>query len=81
MNAQHEKFGDLPRFLDSLIQDYGDYLFVVVANIGVAVVIWILVRRRRSTAGQAHVAVFLQRTQAKQDPESEPHPFDDSQSR
>lgn len=82
MNALLEKLGDLPAFLDSLIRDYGDYLFVVLANIGVAVIIWILTRQRRSDARQqGRMAIVIVNTQARQQSGSEPDPFDDSQSR
>ena len=81
MNAQFQRLGELPNFLDSLIRDYGDYLFVVLANIGVAVIIWILTRKRRSTAQEERMAIVIVNTQARQDTGSEPDPFDDSQSR
>ena len=81
MNAQLQRLGELPNFLDSLIRDYLDYLFVVLANIGVAVIIWILTRRRRSTAQEERMAIVIVNTQARQDTGSEPDPFDDSQSR
>ena len=81
MNAQLQRLGELPNFLDSLIRDYLDYLFVVLANIGVAVIIWILTLKRRSTAQEERMAIVIVNTQARQDTGSEPDPFDDSQSR
>ncbi len=81
MNAQFQRIGELPTFLDSLIRDYGDYLFVVLANIGVAVIIWLLTRKRRSTAQEERMAIVIVNTQARQETGSEPDPFDDSQSR
>lgn len=81
MNTKLESLGDLPNFLDSLIRDHGDYLFVILANIGVAVIIWILTRRRRSIAQEGRMAIVIMNTQAKQDAGSEPYPLDDSQSR
>lgn len=81
VNALPERLGELPIFLDSLIREYGDYLFVVLANIGVAVIIWILTRKRRSTAQEERMAIVIMNTQPRQDTGSEPDPFDDSQSR
>lgn len=67
--------------LDRVIEDHGHLLFLVAVFVGLAVIIWILVRPRRSATGQVQVAIVLGTTRAKQDPDSEPHPLDDSQFR
>lgn len=67
--------------LDRVIETYGDRIFMGVAFAGVAVIIGILTRKRRSTAQEERMAIVIVNTQARQDTGSEPDPFDDSQSR
>lgn len=74
-----QKFANLPQFLDHLIQEHGHYLFIGLANIGVAVIIWILFRRRRPPTSAVQIIILPLGTQPKRDSEPEPPILDDSQ--
>ena len=67
----------LTDFLDHLIQEHGDYLFIGFVYLGFAVIIWILVRRRRTPVVPVSVVILPLGAPPKRDPEPEHSPFDD----
>jgi hypothetical protein len=56
------------RFLDRMIQDYGDDLYVGFAYLCVLIIVWMLVRRRKRSAHDITVVILPQPPRREPDP-------------
>ena len=64
------------KFLDSLIREHGDYLFVAFFYFCVAFLVWMFIRRRKRPAQPTSTVVVLPfGIGAKREPEQEPASF------
>ena len=77
MAHPHQILRPFTLFLDLLIQEPGDYLFVGFLYLGFPVIISILVRRRRTPVAPVSVVILPLGAPPKRDPEPEHSPFDD----
>jgi cobalamin biosynthesis protein CobD/CbiB len=65
------------KFLDRLIQDYGDYLFVGFAFFCIVLISWIVSRRRKHPVHDISVVILPLGQAPKRDCEPQPLLFDD----
>lgn len=63
------------KFLDRLIQDYGDYLFVGFFYLCVVLIAWIVVRRRKRPVHEIPVVVLPLGQAPRREPDPEPPPL------
>jgi cbb3-type cytochrome oxidase subunit 3 len=65
------------KFLDRLIQEHGERLFVVFVYVCLGVIIWIFTRRRKHPVQDIRVVILPFNITPKKEPEHLPGPFDD----
>ena len=65
------------RFLDGLIRDYGDYLFLGFFYLCVLLIVWIFVHRRRRPVHEVPVVILPLGHAPKREPDLEPPPFEE----
>ena len=65
------------KFLDRLIQEHGERLFVVFVYVCLGVIIWIFTRRRKHPVQDIRVVILPFNIAPKKEPEHLPGPFDD----
>lgn len=65
------------RFLDSVIQEHGDYLFAGLVFLSLLVIVWIFTRRRKHPVHEFPVMVLPLGHAPKREPEPEPSPFEE----
>ena len=65
------------RFLDSVIQEYGDYLFAGFVVLSLLVIVWIFARRRKHPVHELPVMILPLGHPPKREPEPEPSPFEE----
>ncbi|HWY75473.1 MAG TPA: hypothetical protein VN281_07645 [Verrucomicrobiae bacterium] len=63
------------KFLDRLIRDYGDYLFVGFFYLCVVLIAWIVVRRRKRPVHEIPVVVLPLGQAPRREPDPEPPPL------
>jgi hypothetical protein len=67
------------KFLDRIIEEHGDRLFMVLVFVCLGVIAWILVRRRKRPVYDFPVAILPLGTPPKHDADSEPVAFRDNE--
>jgi hypothetical protein len=65
----------LTRFLDRLIHDYGDYLFVGFFYLCVVLIAWMFMRRRKRPVHEIPVVVLPLGQAPRREPDPEPPPL------
>jgi hypothetical protein len=65
------------KFLDSLIQENGDYLFVGFVFLSLLVIVWMLARRRKRPVHEIPVVILPLGNAPRREPDPEPPPFED----
>ena len=65
------------KFLDRLIQDYGDYLFVGFVFVSLIFIAWIFARRRKRPAHEVPVVILPLGNAPRREPDPEPPPFEE----
>jgi hypothetical protein len=70
-------FARFTRFLDRLIRDYGDYLFLGFFLLCVLVILWIVVRRRKRPVREVPVVILPLGNAPSLEPDPQPPPFED----
>ena len=65
------------KFLDRMIEEHGDQLFVVFGFICLGIVVWIFAHRRKQPVREISVVVFPLGNVPQREPETDPLPFDD----
>ena len=66
------------KFLDRLIQDHGDFLFVGLVAVSLLIVAWIVVRRRKRLTHDIPVVILPLGQAPRREPELDPPPpFED----
>jgi len=65
------------KFLDRLIAEQGDFLFVICTYVGLGVIVWILTRRRKRPVHDISVVILPLGLPPKREAEPEPVPFND----
>ena len=65
------------RFLDSVIQEHGDYLFAGLVVLSLLVIVWIFARRRKLPVHELPVMILPLGHAPKREPEPEPSPFEE----
>ena len=71
---------DFLAFLDYLIEEHGHYLYIGCVYVGLAVILWILVRPRRprrTEVGPVTIVILPWGPPPKRDPPPIDSPFDD----
>jgi hypothetical protein len=71
------KVARVTRFLDSLIQEHGDQLFVGFVFLSLVVLIWIFVRRRKRPVRDFPVVILPLGRAPIREVEPEPPPFEE----
>ena len=67
----------LTRFLDRMIQDHGDTIFVAFTFICLAIIAWIFVRPRKRAVHDFSVTILSLGQPPRREPEQEPPPFEE----
>ena len=65
------------KFLDRMIQEHGDRLYVIFGYVCLGVILWILTRRRRHPVQDIHVVILPFDIAPKKEPGHSPGPFED----
>ena len=65
------------QFLDRMIQDHGDSLFVVFTFLCLAIIAWIFVRPRKRPVHDFSVTILPLGQAPKREPEQDPSPFEE----
>jgi hypothetical protein len=65
------------RFLDRMIQEHGDSLFVVFTFACLAIITWILIRRRKRPVHNISVTILPLGQLPRREPEQDPPPFEE----
>ena len=65
------------RFLDYLIQEHGDYLFVGLVFLCLLIIAWIVVRRRKGPVHEVPVVILPLGHAPQREPDPEPPPFEE----
>ena len=65
------------KFLDSLIQEHGDYLFAGFVFLSLLVIVWMFSRRRKHPVHELPVMILPLGHAPKREPEPEPSPFEE----
>ena len=65
------------KFLDRMIEEHGDQLFVVFGFICLGVIVWIFARRRKHPVRDISVVVLPLGNAPRREPETDPPPFSD----
>ncbi len=65
------------KFLDRMIEEHGDQLFVVFGFICLGVIVWIFTRRRQQPVRDISVVVLPLGNAPRREPETDPPPFSD----
>ena len=65
------------RFLDSLIQEHGDYLFAGLVFLSILVIGWMFARRRKHPVNELPVVILPLGHAPRREPEPEPSPFEE----
>ena len=68
------------KFLDRMIEEHGDQLFMVFAFVCLGVVGWILTRKRRHPVQDFRVIILPLHVARRREPERLPEPFEDRSS-
>ena len=65
------------QFLDRMIQDHGDSLFVVFTFLCLAIIAWIFVRPRKRPVHDISVTILPLGQAPRREPEQDPPPFEE----
>ena len=65
------------KFLDRLIQDYGDYLFVGLVFVSLVFIAWIFARRSYRPAHDVPFVILPLGNAPRREPDPEPPPFEE----
>ena len=65
------------KFLDRMIEEYGDQLFVVFGFICFGIMVWIIARRRKQPVREIPIVVLPMGNAPRREQETDPPPFDD----
>ena len=65
------------KFLDHLIQEHGEYLFVGFVFLCLLIIAWIVVRRRKRPVHEVPVVILPLGNPPRREPDPEPPPFEE----
>jgi hypothetical protein len=65
------------RFLDRLVQEHGEYLFVGFVFLCLIIIAWIVVRRRKRPVHDVPVVILPLGNAPRREPDTEPPPFEE----
>ena len=65
------------KFLDQLIQEHGEYLFVGFVFVCLLIITWIVVRRRKRPVHDVPVVILPLGNAPRREPDPEPQPFEE----
>jgi hypothetical protein len=65
------------KFLDALIHEHGDYLFVGFVFLCLLVIVWIAARRRRNPVHEIPVVILPLGSAPRREPDPDPPPFEE----
>ena len=71
-----EYLSRVTRFLEFMIREYGDYLFIGFANLCAFLLAWIFLRRRKGPVHDIPVVILPLGPGRAREPEPEPSPFE-----
>jgi cbb3-type cytochrome oxidase subunit 3 len=77
MEHPAEDLEPVTQFLDRMIQDHGDSLFVVFTFLCLAIIAWIFVRPRKRAVHNISVTILPLGQAPRREPEQDPPPFEE----